>query len=199
MVDDRRPCRIPIPTPTFFDGDICIASHHLHCIPLLMTSNMATPNEQQPNGELQNNALMLASVARGNSFAASATGPSAAAVASPATGGGAILNVTKQGQLPMFLSSELTFAKKWMICHSFSLTICLVPSPYRNIPYGGEWQCRYCNLVSKNSMRRIHNKSLPSFSTLFYLLHRSPQGDCFVIKDSEKFTSIVLPQYFKHS
>lgn len=91
---------------------------------------MATPNEQQPNGELQNNALMLASVARGNSFAASATGPSAAAAASPATGGGAILNVTKQGQLPMFLSSELTFAKKlddmpFILTHYLPRTITL--------------------------------------------------------------------------
>ncbi|EED93250.1 predicted protein [Thalassiosira pseudonana CCMP1335] len=108
---------------------------------------MATPNEQQPNGELQNNALMLASVARGNSFAASSTGPSAAAVASPATGGGGILNVTKQGQLPMFLSKT-----------------------YHMVENG--------------------NADIVTWS---------PQGDCFVIKDSEKFTSIVLPQYFKHS
>jgi len=42
-------------------------------------------------------------------------------------------------------------------------------------------------------------KQVDSHILIIYKSNRSEKGDSFVIKDQDKFSSEILPQYFKHS
>ena len=60
------------------------------------------------------------------------------------------------------------------------------------------YKCAQCPVCSNGVTDAIHDRMLEE-NTFGDIVCWSPRGDCFVIKELDQFTKLILPRMFKHS